>query len=77
MISPEEFIVILRNCYKFLSISRVRAKILLVIFAKIDKNNDGFITFDEFLDWIKRYIAVEINRGDEWYTKEDDASIGS
>ena len=48
---------------------------MLAIFAKIDKNNDGLITLAEYLDWVKRFLAVDVNRGDEFYTSEDDDSI--
>lgn len=48
---------------------------MLLIFALIDKNHDGLISFKEYLDWVKRFIAVDVNRGDEFYLKEDDESI--
>ena len=65
----------LHNTFKFLKISRVKKAILLIIFAKIDKNNDGLITYDEYLEWVKDYIAVDLNRGDYFYSKEDDADL--
>ena len=74
-LNKEEFLILLRNTYKFLLILRVKTSILLLIFAKIDKNNDGLITYDEYLKWVKYYIAVDLNRGDEYYLKEDDDAI--
>ena len=53
----------------------MKASLLLLIFAKIDTNNDGLITYDEYLRWVKNYIAVDLNRGDEYYLAEDDDAI--
>ena len=58
-----------------MNIGRIRKSLLLAIFAKIDKNNDGLITLAEYLDWVKRFLAVDVNRGEEFYTSEDDDSI--
>lgn len=74
-LNSDEFITLLRNTYKFLNIGRIRKEILLLIFRKIDKNNDGLISLNEYQDWIQRYLAVDLNRGDEFYLKEDDESI--
>lgn len=71
-LNSDEFITLLRNTYKFLNIGRIRKEILLLIFRKIDKNNDGLISLNEYQDWIQRYLAVDLNRGDEFYLKEDD-----
>lgn len=42
----EEFIVLFRNSFKFLNIGRVKRGILELLFAKIDKNNDGLISLN-------------------------------
>ena len=68
----EEFIILFYNTYKFLAVSRVRRNILELIFGKIDKNNDGLISFEEYLEWIKKVIAVLICRGDRFRIPEDD-----
>ena len=74
-LNADEFIVLLRNTFKFLNIGRVKNALLLKIFALIDKNHDGLISLAEYLDWVKRFLAVDLNRGDEFYLKEDDEGI--
>jgi hypothetical protein len=60
-----------------LRISRIKVAFLYRVFAKIDKNTDGFILFDEYLDWVKRFLAVLKYFGDEfWVTPEDDLNSG-
>lgn len=71
-LTAEEFVVLFRNTFKFLNIGKIRKAILLIIFALIDKNKDGLISLAEYLDWVKRFLAVNVNRGDEFYSKEDD-----
>ena len=73
MINCDEFIVILRNSFEFAKLAKFRTSILCKIFAKIDKNNDGLISFDEYLDWVKRFLAVLKYYGDEFWVPEDDA----
>lgn len=45
-LNQDEFIILLRNTFKFLNIIRVKTSLLMLIFAKIDTNHDGLITFD-------------------------------
>ena len=73
-INCEEFILIVINSFEFAKLSKFRASILCKIFAKIDKNCDGLITLDEYLDWVKRFLAVLKYFGDEFWVNEDDAS---
>lgn len=63
-LTAEEFVILFRNTFKFLNIGRIRKSILLLIFALIDKNHDGLISLSEYLDWVKRFLAVDLNRGD-------------
>lgn len=76
-INFDEFLLLFKNSFNFLGIGRIKKFILSLIFQKIDKNHDGLITFDEYLEWVKKYLAVGVNRGEEYYTREDDAAIGS
>lgn len=71
----EEFLVLFRNTFKFVNIDKVKRTILVLIFGLIDKNHDGLISLKEYLDWVKRFLAVDLNRGEEFYLKEDDESI--
>lgn len=74
-LTAEEFIVLFRNTFKFANVGKIKKSILLLIFGLIDKNHDGLISLAEYLDWVKRFLAVDLNRGDEFYLKEDDDSI--
>ena len=71
----DEFILILKNSYIFAKLDKYKQAILYKIFAKIDKNNDGLITFEEYLDWVKRFLAVVRYFGDEFYVAEDDDEL--
>lgn len=73
-INCDEFILILRNSFEFAKLAKFRTSILCKIFAKIDKNCDGLITLEEYLDWVKRFLAVLKYFGDEFWVNEDDAN---
>ena len=46
-----------------------------MIFSKVCHRKEGHITYEEYLRWVKFYLAVEANRGEEFYSQEDDESI--
>jgi len=74
-LNRDEFILVLKNSYIFAKLDKFKQVILYKIFAKIDKNNDGLITFEEYLDWVKRFLAVVRYFGDEFYVSEDDYEL--
>ena len=45
-LNKDQFIIVIRNSFAFSKLDKFKAAILYKIFAKIDKNNDGLITFD-------------------------------
>lgn len=67
--------MLFRNTFKFANVGKIKKNILLLIFGLIDNNHDGLISLAEYLDWVKRFLAVDLNRGEEFYLKEDDDSI--
>lgn len=71
-INFDEFVLILENTFEFIKFKNYKRSILEKIFQKIDKNHDGWITYEEYLDWIKRFLAVLKYYGDEFYVAEDD-----
>ena len=74
-LNREEFVILLKNSFSFLKLGQFKNSILFKIFAKIDKNQDGFITYDEYLDWVKRFLAVLNYYGDEFWVEEDDEDV--
>lgn len=48
---------------------------LELLYKIIDQNHDGVVSYEEYLDWIRRFIAVKKYYGDEFYFVEDDLDI--
>jgi len=71
-LNRDEFVLLLVNTFSFAKLQKFRKSILYKIFDKIDKNHDGLISFEEYLDWVKRFLAVLKYFGDEFYVEEDD-----
>ena len=71
----EEFIILFNNTYKFLVVSRIKRFLLEIIFRKLLIGTNNSLDFGDYLDWIRRYISVEINLGDHPYCAEDDDSL--
>lgn len=65
----EEFVILLKNTFAFLRLAQFKNTILFKIFVKIDKNQDGLITFDDYLDWVRRFLAVVNYYGSEFWVE--------
>lgn len=76
-LNKDEFYIVFKNSFKVFEVSKINPEFLFKVFAKIDKNNDGLITFEEYLDWVKRFLAVLKYFGDEfWVSPDDDINSG-
>lgn len=45
VLNKDEFVILFRNSFKAFEVSRIRPEFMWKVFAKIDKNNDGLISF--------------------------------
>lgn len=68
-LSKDEFSTLFKNTYHFLALGRIRSSFLDLLYKIIDQNHDGVVSYDEYLDWVKRFIAVQKYFGDEFYFK--------
>lgn len=68
----DDFKLLLKNTFSFLKLDSFKDSILEKIFARIDKNHDGLISYEDYLDWVKRFLAVPHYYGDEFFVPEDD-----
>lgn len=71
----DEFILLFRASYYMLNVDRVSSRLLGHFFHKIDTNKDGQISFGEYLDWVKNFLAVRSYSGLQYYIEEDDADL--
>jgi Ca2+-binding EF-hand superfamily protein len=74
-LSRDEFILVFRASFYMLNIDRVSDRLLWRFFEKIDTNKDGLISFAQYLDWVKNFLAVRAYFGLLYYLEEDDADL--
>lgn len=55
-----EFKLVFRQAYHFLKTLRKKKEILNEIFAELDTNKDGFITYKEFMTWVVINISKTV-----------------
>lgn len=67
--------LVFRSSYYMLNVDRVSNRLLWRFFDKIDTNKDGLISFAEYLDWVKKFLAVKAYYGLQYYIEEDDADL--
>jgi hypothetical protein len=71
-LTRDEFALLLKNSFSFLKLGQFKNSILFKMFEPIDKDHNGLISYDEYLDWVKRFPSVPHYFGDEFYVEEND-----
>lgn len=67
-LARDQFASLFRSAYSYLPVSRVSDALLHRIFLQIDNNRDGWISYQEFSDWVEKFLAVVSYFGKEYYT---------
>lgn len=76
-LNKHEFARLLKESFRFLNLGRFKNSILFKIFEKIDKNHDGWISYEEYMDWVIKFLAVGSLRNGEFMAQEDDLDADS
>ena len=71
----DEFVRLFKNSFYFLNVSRIKDELLWGFFAKIDKNNDGLISFQEYIRWVLDFLSPFNFLVDYYYFELDDMSL--
>jgi hypothetical protein len=77
VVTKDQFNVLFKNTYQFLSLGRIKISFLDKLYLIVDQNHDGIATYEEYLDCIRMFIAIPKYFGDEFYFKEDDLDLDS
>jgi len=70
-----DFLTLFRNSFACLQAHRVSERLLRKFFNLIDANHDGWISFAEYLQWVKNFLSVLVYNGVEYYFEEDDEAL--
>jgi Ca2+-binding EF-hand superfamily protein len=67
LLNRDQFVQLFKTSFGFLAVSRIHADLLHGFFAKIDTDRDGFITFEQYITWLKDFLCPTNYRGDAYY----------
>ncbi len=73
-INRDEFVKLFRNSFYFLQASRIKDELLFGFFETIDTDHDGLITFNQYIAWVKDFLAPAEFLVDIYYFELDDMS---
>ena len=70
-----DFLIVFRNSFSVLQSHRVSERLLRKFFVKIDTDNDGWISFAQYLQWVKYFLSVVVYNHLDFYIEEDDEAL--
>lgn len=70
-----DFIILFKNTFEVIQGYRVSDRLLRKFFEKIDTNKDGWISFAEYLQWVKYFLCVDTYNFLDFYVEEDDEAL--
>lgn len=75
LLNRDQFVQLFRSSFSFLSVSRIKDELLWGFFTVIDTDRDGYISFDQYIIWLKDFLCPSNYRGDTYYFELDDADL--
>lgn len=57
----------MENSFPFADFAALKREAMDKLFGTIDLNKDGTITYEEYMLWVKNYLAVSDLYGDGYY----------
>lgn len=74
-LNRDEFVIVFRESYNLLDSYRISTPLLWRFFDKIDTDHDGHISYLEFSDWIRNFLAALSISSDDFYFESDDENL--
>ena len=75
VINRDQFVQLFRSSFGFLAVSRIQDDLFWGFFNKIDTDRDGWISFEQYMAWLREFLCPELYRGDSYYFELDDADL--
>lgn len=75
LLNRDQYINLFRTSFAFLAVSRIHNDLLSGFFTKIDTDRDGYITFEQYIIWLKSFLCPVNYRGDAYYFELDDLDL--
>lgn len=74
-LTKDEFVLVFIESYALLDSYRITNQLLYGFFEKIDTNHDGLISFSEYNEWIRSFLAITNYTFEEYYFELDDENL--
>ena len=71
----QDFVTLNQNASSICHGHRIKNNLFKLFFDKIDTDHDGWISFAQFIHWIKHFLAAAAYNELDFYLEEDDVGL--